>query len=563
MFQYILAIAGKYMQKFCHACVSNTMPSECIANPLQRELADSIIRLQSLDELRILLACGAKPNEPVTQGLRPLHYAVWQRYEDAAQLLLVRGAEIDATDECGYSALHLAAEHGYLDLVKLLLKHGAKVDHRQDTGELFPRTLLCDEPLRLALRNHHLDVARTLLEHGANSNKRYFFGSEINLISPLDLDCMALVLAFGADPNSRDRAGLTPLMKAVRLPQKVLAFEKWYRNVFTLAGGPGDLFSGAAAAAAAGQEDAEVVVSSTQASSSSSSSSQTNNNVGLHRRRGEGRVSELGMQSVLLLLNYGADVNARADARNEFRSVLHYAVIGGDKAVINLLLKQGARLNLEPEYTKPRALDMAVLKGDPEIVKLLLDAGADVNTNSAIIGTPLHVACAESIPNRYEVLELLLERGADPNRVVASEAGGTLLRPALAEYVGANAQPDLRVIGLLLRHGARVLIKSHFREPLGMLQHMQGLERAPRVLAALLDAAESVDLAAVARTQCLTELQKRACRDAAGGGRPLSLVKQARLALRRLHGGQLAAWASRQTMPKTLRSYLLYEYAPN
>ena len=115
------------------------MPAECIANPLQRELADSIIRMQPLDEIRILLACGAKPNDTVTQGLRPLHYAVWQRYEDAAQLLLVRGADIDATDECGYSALHLAAEHGYLDLVKLLLKYGAKVDHRQDTGELFPR----------------------------------------------------------------------------------------------------------------------------------------------------------------------------------------------------------------------------------------------------------------------------------------------------------------------------------------------------------------------------------------------------------------------------------------
>lgn len=115
------------------------MPSECIANPLQRELADAIIRLQSLDEIRILLACGAKANEPVTQGLRPLHYAVWQRYTEAAQLLLVRGADIDATDECGYSALHLAAEHGYLDLVKVLLEHGAKVDHRPETGELFPR----------------------------------------------------------------------------------------------------------------------------------------------------------------------------------------------------------------------------------------------------------------------------------------------------------------------------------------------------------------------------------------------------------------------------------------
>ncbi|CAB0033102.1 unnamed protein product [Trichogramma brassicae] len=135
------------------------MPSECIANPLQRELADSIIRLQSLDELRILLACGAKPNEPVTQGLRPLHYAVWQRYEDAAQLL-VRGAEIDATDECGYSALHLAAEHGYLDLVKLLLKHGAKVDHRQDTGELFPRWVIVNkDSVIVSLCSQNIDSA--------------------------------------------------------------------------------------------------------------------------------------------------------------------------------------------------------------------------------------------------------------------------------------------------------------------------------------------------------------------------------------------------------------------
>uniref|UniRef100_A0ABD2XLS9 SOCS box domain-containing protein n=1 Tax=Trichogramma kaykai TaxID=54128 RepID=A0ABD2XLS9_9HYME len=523
MFQYILAIAGKYMQKFCHACVSNTMPSECIANPLQRELADSIIRLQSLDELRILLACGAKPNEPVTQGLRPLHYAVWQRYEDAAQLLLAGHGRAVSKD----SAVRRAAASGAAQSSSGRRPYPARARRQLEQALL----------LRLGDQS---DLAAGPRLHGPGAGLRR--RSEL----------------------ARSRRTHAPHEGRETTPgKKVLAFEKWYRNVFTLAGGPGDLFSGAAAA---DQEDAEVV-SSAQASSSSSSSSssQTNNNVGLHRRRGEGRVSELGsgMQSVLLLLNYGADVNARADARNEFRSVLHYAVIGGDKAVINLLLKQGARLNLEPEYTKPRALDMAVLKGDPEIVKLLLDAGADVNTNSAIIGTPLHVACAESIPNRYEVLELLLERGADPNRVVASEAGGTLLRPALAEYVGANAQPDLRVIGLLLRHGARVLIKSHFREPLGMLQHMQGLERAPRVLAALLDAAESVDLAAVARTQCLTELQKRACRDAAGAGRPLSLVKQARLALRRLHGGQLAAWASRQTMPKTLRSYLLYEYAPN
>jgi ankyrin repeat protein len=88
------------------------MPTECITNPLQRELADSIIRMVPLDEIRILLACGAKVNEPVTQGLMPLHYAVWQRYYEAAQLLLTRGGDVNAVDECGYSPLHLSAEHG-------------------------------------------------------------------------------------------------------------------------------------------------------------------------------------------------------------------------------------------------------------------------------------------------------------------------------------------------------------------------------------------------------------------------------------------------------------------
>lgn len=40
---------------------------------LQRDLADAISRLASLDDIRILLACGAKANGPVTQGLHPIH----------------------------------------------------------------------------------------------------------------------------------------------------------------------------------------------------------------------------------------------------------------------------------------------------------------------------------------------------------------------------------------------------------------------------------------------------------------------------------------------------------
>lgn len=42
-----------------------------------------------------------------------------------------------------------------MELTELLLQSGAKVDYREPTDELFPRTTLCDEPLRLALRNKH------------------------------------------------------------------------------------------------------------------------------------------------------------------------------------------------------------------------------------------------------------------------------------------------------------------------------------------------------------------------------------------------------------------------
>lgn len=53
---------------------------------LQRDLADAISRLATLDEIRILLACGARVDNPVTQGLRPIHYAAYQNFIPAVRV---------------------------------------------------------------------------------------------------------------------------------------------------------------------------------------------------------------------------------------------------------------------------------------------------------------------------------------------------------------------------------------------------------------------------------------------------------------------------------------------
>ncbi|XP_028135454.1 ankyrin-2-like isoform X2 [Diabrotica virgifera virgifera] len=465
------------------------MPTECITNPLQRELADSIIRMVPLDEIRILLACGAKVNEPVTQGLMPLHYAVWQRYYEATQLLLTRGGDVNATDECGYSPLHLSAEHGYTEVVRLLLASGSKVDYRENTEEEFPRTTKCDEPLRLAIRNKHMEIARMLLEHGADPNKRYFFGSEINLVT--DLDFLQLLLTFGANPDSRDRSGLTPLMKAVRQPQ--------------------------------------------------------------------------GMEAVLLLLKFGADVNAIADERHDYRTVLHYAVLSGNYEIVNLIIKQGAKLNYDEEYDlgKPSPLDLAILKGDPKVVELLIKSGADVNCSSPIIGSPLHVACADNIPNRFEIMTMLLEAGADPNLKVYSDEfdRNSQLRPVLVEYLASNERPSVEVVHLLLRYGARVVMKTQFRDPDGMLNSLQNVisSNCPSIFFLLLESSESFDPCMIRRNTVLSPDQKSALLELSKY--PLSLKRQVRLYLRKMLGPKLLHSAQDFELPGSLVRYLLFDYS--
>ncbi|KAK3873860.1 hypothetical protein Pcinc_021151 [Petrolisthes cinctipes] len=82
----------------------------------------------------------------------------------------------------------------------------------------FPTDAL-DEPLRLAPKHDHHDATRLLLEHGANPNTHYFFGSEINLVNPLNTQLLHLHLSYRANPNAHDRQGFTPIMKCCRLQQ--------------------------------------------------------------------------------------------------------------------------------------------------------------------------------------------------------------------------------------------------------------------------------------------------------------------------------------------------------
>ena len=94
-------------------------------------------------------------------------------------------------------------------------------------------------------------------------------------------------------------------------------------------------------------------------------------------------------------------------------------------------------------------LGLASFFGHPETVRLLVERGAEVNSASrnAMKVMPLHSAAAAQDPGvRYEIAQLLLDAGADPNARQQDE-----YTPLMA----ADQHGDERLRALLLEHGAR------------------------------------------------------------------------------------------------------------
>lgn len=174
------------------------------------------------------------------------------------------------------------------------------------------------------------------------------------------------------------------------------------------------------------------------------------------------------LETVRLLLDHGAEINVETGAgQGHFNwSPLSAAVNANTREVVDLLLSRGAdpnlpngaplglaankrnremiRLLLEHGASagKEHALRLMALHGDVEAVRLLLDHGADVNDPTVTNGwTALkEAAWGEEVGKQLRVIQLLLERGADPT--VIDDQGWTAAqwaehrgKPALAKVL--------------------------------------------------------------------------------------------------------------------------------
>lgn len=165
------------------------------------------------------------------------------------------------------------------------------------------------------------------------------------------------------------------------------------------------------------------------------------------------------------LLAHGADVNAAEPTAGQ--TALMWAVAEGHPDAAKVLIESGANVAAKSKKGFTPLL-FASRIGDMTSVKLLLQAGVPVNDGEPTGGSALHAAVINS---HHDLVDYLLEQGADPNRdgLVREPSfgqGGTWGTPLHAAILVANWQrtnvyftpprtfDKMRVMKALLAHGA-------------------------------------------------------------------------------------------------------------
>ena len=147
-------------------------------------------------------------------------------------------------------------------------------------------------------------------------------------------------------------------------------------------------------------------------------------------------------------LERGVNINKKNE-RDYNRTALLYASIYGYKNIVEILLKNGADINIQ-DVNGWTALIFASNHGHKDIVEILLKNGADVNKKIFNGETALMSA---SNKGYKEIVELLLKHGADIN--ITNKFGYTALYYASLKKYKALIKEYKEIIELLKKYGAK------------------------------------------------------------------------------------------------------------
>ncbi|KAL6412672.1 ankyrin [Ilyonectria robusta] len=407
-----------------------------------------------MDSIYLLIKAGAKVNDELL--MRICHLAYDDQVDDFFFMLLQRGYDVALIGPCalerfasqgeiyrcgiyldagapineygcgGKNALQVAARKGHLALIQYLVDHGADVN--------FPASENWGETaLQAAVSGGSLEVVEWIIEAGANVKAApathhgvtAFEAAAETKRGMLSLRIFKHLLALGATINRPDGASSTVLHRLIH-----------YGQVECLE---------VALEAGARMEDRE-------------SADRPMTPLQLAADRSDA-------QAIMLLVSYGADINAPAGdicGRTALQAAADPGTISfvqrnqanttakSNLGIVEYLLLNHTDVNAAAGKEFGRtALQAATSSNFPDlrIVALLLDHGADVNAAPARRGGVSALQGA-AIRGDLQIARLLLKHRADVNAAAAPEEGRTAVE-------GAVEHGRMDMVRLLLNAGAR------------------------------------------------------------------------------------------------------------
>ncbi|MEG4517237.1 MULTISPECIES: ankyrin repeat domain-containing protein [unclassified Microcoleus] len=302
--------------------------------------------------VRHYLDLGISANSRVKNDENLLHLA---GSKEVAELLIAKGADVNAKGPYGFTPLHFAAMLDRIEVAQTLIAKGADINAW--TGSQYSNTT----PLFWA---GSPEMAKLLIAKGADVNAK-----NENGLTPLHITkskaIAKILLAAGAKINIKEDNARNGKSRALLHNAAKIGFKELVQQLI--------------------KDGANVAIRDSA-------------------KRTPLHYATTKEVAALLML----DINAIDQSGN---TPLHLAVDRGSQDIAELLIANGARVNVRNENGQT-PLYRAIAIGHNEIAALLINNGTDVNNIDGSGTTPLHKAAHYG---NVEILKLLIAKGAEIN----------------------------------------------------------------------------------------------------------------------------------------------------
>jgi ankyrin repeat protein/serine/threonine protein kinase len=366
-------------------------------NPLYSSRPPAVSYTEAISRL---VGLGMDPNRQNSKGATAMHFAAVSGRIEAYELLKTLGANATTPEVHGWTPLHEAVALDRREIADALIKDGVDVEARTKDG----RT-----PMHLACRAGSVPIVRSLLGSGATFESVSGLG-----LAPIhDVACsgsvelLNLAVDAGARIDSVDNEGWSTLHHAadwgrIDIIRRLLELRAPIGSVDKRGETP------LHQAGFKGQLDAVLMLIKSGASVDAQSN---DGRTPLHYASLAAR-----LDVAAALLDAGANIEARdSEGTTPLISVLRGLRENRDsKGILRLLLQRGADKNARQTTRRGwSALHWAANQpGTLELIELLLEAGVDVDIRAADGSTPLHATAVSDKHDLSRNAERLIQRGA-------------------------------------------------------------------------------------------------------------------------------------------------------